>query len=121
MKFLLDMPLSPHIAAWLNDRGHDAVHASTIGLGRASDRELLERAVSEGRIVITADTDFPQLMALSRATLPGIILFRGGNYTSKEIQELLKQGLEAAPEDLFARSICTIDRKRIRHRPLPLR
>ena len=38
MKFLLDMPVSPRIVEWLNGRGHDAVHASAVGLDRAADR-----------------------------------------------------------------------------------
>ena len=33
MKFLVDMPLSPSLARWLRERGHDAVHAFEVGLG----------------------------------------------------------------------------------------
>ena len=32
MRFLVDMPLSPALAVWLVERGHDAVHAAAIGL-----------------------------------------------------------------------------------------
>jgi len=79
MKFLLDMPVSPLTATWLRERGHDAVHASLLELDSAPDRELLDRAANEGRIVVTADTDFPRLLALPNEIAPGVILFRGGD------------------------------------------
>jgi len=121
MKFLLDMPLSPLTAEWLTERGHDAVHAFSLGLDRAPDRELLARAASEGRVVVTADTDFPHLLALSGETAPGIILFRGGDYTQEEIERLLARVLDAVPERTLTQSICVVDRRRIRCRPLPIR
>jgi hypothetical protein len=34
MRFLVDMPLSPVLAQWLSDKGHDAVHAAQRGLER---------------------------------------------------------------------------------------
>ena len=47
MRFLIDMPLSPTMTAWLNEQGHDAVHASALGLNRAPDPVILARARSE--------------------------------------------------------------------------
>jgi predicted nuclease of predicted toxin-antitoxin system len=120
MRFLLDMPVSPGLADWLAAQGHDALHAATAGLQRASDRELLRRAADEGRLIVTADTDFPQLLALSAEATPGIILFRGGNYTAAEMRQLLQRVLQSVPEQTLARSICVVDRSRIRCRPLPL-
>ncbi len=37
MKFLVDMPVSPEIVRWLTENGHDAVHASEIGLHIAKE------------------------------------------------------------------------------------
>jgi hypothetical protein len=45
---------------------------------RSQDSEILERARAEDRIVITADLDYPRLLALLKADRPGVILFRGG-------------------------------------------
>ena len=120
MKFLVDMPVSPRVAAWLTEQGHDAVHAADQGLAQATDRELLDRAVQEKRIVITADTDFPQLLALSRSTTPGIILFRGGEYSAAEMTDLLRKVLDTASADDLAASICVVDRRRVRFRRLPV-
>ncbi len=121
MRLLLDMPVSPRLEAWLVSRGHDAVHATSRGLDRATDEELLDLAVAEGRVIVTADTDFPQLLALSRQASPGVILFRGGNHSAAEMQGLLERVLAAVPEATLAVSICVVDQLGIRCRKLPTR
>lgn len=40
LKFLIDMPLSPSLAKWLANRGHDAVHAAAIHLEQAPDTAI---------------------------------------------------------------------------------
>jgi predicted nuclease of predicted toxin-antitoxin system len=121
MRFLIDMPVSPRIAVWLNEQEHDAVHAAEIGLGQATDHELLDRAIRDDRIIVTADTDFPQLLALARARTPGIILFRRGDYSAAEMIELLHRVLQTASGEDLALSICVVDHQRVRYRRLPIR
>jgi predicted nuclease of predicted toxin-antitoxin system len=70
VKFLIDMPLSPSVAAWLAEKGHDAVHATHLGLHRASDSEIMARAGHEGRTIVTADLGYPRLLAVARASEP---------------------------------------------------
>ena len=60
MKFLIDMPVTPEAVLHLRAAGHDAAHACAIGLARATDVQMLEAARREGRIVITADLDYPR-------------------------------------------------------------
>ena len=72
------MPLSPGLAAWLVDRGHDATHAADLGLARETDAVIMARAKQEGRTDITVDLDYPRLLALAEATEPSVILFREG-------------------------------------------
>ena len=120
MKFLVDMPVSPRVAEWLREQGHDAVHAAELGLFRAPDHELIARAVGEDRVIITADTDFPQLLALSRDRAPGVVLFRGGEYTATEMVALLRRVLDATPSEILRQAICVVDRQRIRYRRLPI-
>ncbi len=120
MRFLLDMPVSAALLRVLAARGHEGVHAHQIGKDRAPDTELLEIARSQGRVVITADLDFPRLLALSMAEGPGIVLFRGGNYSDTEMCLLLEEVLDRVPVDLLRSSICVVDRKRVRVTRLPL-
>lgn len=64
-EFLVDESLQRHVADLLVDNGHDAVHVSDIGLRGAPDETVLAAADEDSRILITADTDFGTLLALS--------------------------------------------------------
>jgi predicted nuclease of predicted toxin-antitoxin system len=120
VKFLVDMPLSPLLAAWLKAKGHDAVHAIHLAMGRAPDSDILEHARIDQRIVITADLDYPRLLAITRAEGPGLILLRGGNYSDQETLEGMNRVLETITPENLANSIVVIEKQKIRRRPLPL-
>lgn len=120
MKFLLDMPVSSALLDILEAHGHEGVHAHQIGRGRASDAELPDIARRENRVIITADLDFARLLALSMAEGPGLILFRGGNYSDREMCDLLAGVLGRVPSELLDRSICVVDTKHVRVTALPL-
>lgn len=120
MKFLVDMPLSPALAAWLVQQDHDALHALQAGLDRSSDEVILGRARNEKRVIITADLDYPRLLALAQAEGPGLILFRGGNYGEQEAIERLTRVLETIPNEELPNSIVVVEKGRIRRRRLPL-
>lgn len=120
MKFLIDMPVTPDAGPHLRAAGHDAIHAIDLGLARSSDNELLAVARREGRIVITADLDYPRLIALQQADRPGVILFRGGAYSDREMLALLDRVLARASTLDLDHSIVVVDRTRIRRRALPI-
>jgi len=51
----------------LIDAGHDAVHAGDRGLLGAPDDAVIRAALAESRTVVSADTDFGELLAASGA------------------------------------------------------
>ena len=120
MKFLGDMPLSPGLADWLRQEGHDAIHAGDIGMHRASDTEILERAKREGRTLVTADLDHPRLLALAQATEPSLVLFRNGDWSEADVVRRMKDVLDALPESELRTSIVVVDHTSIRRRRLPI-
>jgi predicted nuclease of predicted toxin-antitoxin system len=120
MNVLLDMPVSRSLLGVLEAHGHEGVRAHEIVLDHAADREVLAVARRENRVVITADLDFPRLLALSSAEGPGLILFRGGNYSDAEMRDLLDRVLTEVPTEILETSICVVDRKRIRYTRFPL-
>jgi uncharacterized protein (DUF433 family) len=65
LKFLVDMPVTPLTVTHLRAIGHGAVHAHEIGLA-----QLLDAARREERITVTADLDYPRLLALHQASRP---------------------------------------------------
>jgi len=119
--FLIDMPLSPLLVPWLSERGHDAVHASRIGLSFAPDDAILARARDEGRIIITADLDFPQLLALSGAASPGVVLFRGGTFSEAQVRAMLEWLLTTRDPASLENAVTVVEPGRIRVTRLPLR
>ena len=120
MKFLVDMPVTPQAVPYLQDKGHDAVHASAVGLSSRPDSEILDRARAEGRIVVTSDLDYPRLLAFLKADNPGVILFRGGSYSDAEMLALLDRVLGQGAELDLEHSITVVDQHRVRRRTLPI-
>ncbi len=95
MRFLVDMPVTPHAVEHLRRLGHEATHAAVVGLATVSDAEILEAARREARVVVTADLDYPRLLALEGAEGPAVILrsadatltvFRGFDGISRDTQ-----------------------------------
>lgn len=121
MKFLIDMPLSPDLVQWLQHRGHDAVHAAALGLDRAPDTEIIARALLESRTIVTADLDYPRLLAITQASAPSLILFRDGEWSEADVRERFGAVLAALNEDDIRDSIVVVERDRIRRRRLPLK
>jgi predicted nuclease of predicted toxin-antitoxin system len=120
VRFFVDMPLSPELAQWLRAEGHDAVHASGLSMRRTPDSEILQFATRDGRVVITADLDFPRLLASVGSTGPGLILLRGGNYSEAESRDCLRRVLMSIAQAELPKSIVVVDRERIRRRWLPI-
>lgn len=124
MKFFIDQPVSPMLAAWLRSAeggSHDAVHARERGLSRASDTELFALAVAESRILVTADLDFARIIALSGQDGPGLVLFRAGNSTDTQMLSLLRRVLAETTPQSLPHSVVVIDEYTMRISTLPIR
>jgi predicted nuclease of predicted toxin-antitoxin system len=120
MKFLVDMPLSPALAAWLRDRGHNAVHAADLGLHRAPDIDVMTCAKETNRTIVTADLDYPRLLALAQTTEPSLILFREGDWSDADVIARMGEILQALTAADIAQSIIVVERERVRRRRLPI-
>ena len=114
------MPLSPDLADWLRRQGHDAVHALALGMDRSADTEIMARAVGEIRTVVTADLDYPRLLALTGAPGPSLILFRGGDWSEAEVIARMSEILAGLSDADIGQSILVVERNRVRRRRLPI-
>ncbi|MBP7864329.1 MAG: DUF5615 family PIN-like protein [Acidobacteria bacterium] len=121
MRFLIDNALSPRLALLLSEAGHDSVHVRDLNLQNSADQTIFDLAALEGRILVSADTDFGTILAVLRSTMPSIILFRRESDRRPENQlALLTRNLPSITEHLVKGSIVVLEEKRIRIRSLPL-
>jgi predicted nuclease of predicted toxin-antitoxin system len=120
MRFLADMGISPRTIALLSTQGHDAVHLVEQGLERMADGDILAKARSEERVLLTVDLDFAQLLAISKVPLPSVILFRLGNPTREVLDARLLTILAECAEVLEAGVIISVSDDAYRVRLLPL-
>ena len=119
MRFLVDECLRARVAELLSDAGHDAVHVGVVGLLGRPDTEIMEFALRDDRVVISADTDFGELLARSQASLPSVILLRRNHDPGSQASAILA-ALPDISESLAVGSIVVITSDRLRVRDLPI-
>jgi len=120
MRLLVDMNLSPDWVPLLQSRGWEAIHWSTIGQGNEPDPDLLAWARVNGRVVLTQDLDFSQILYATKESGPSVVLLRMDNEFDVAARERVCAALHEARSALTDGALLTISRKRARLRRLPI-
>ena len=121
MKYLLDECLSARVGKSLREAGFDVVHAADLHLLGEVDDHVLLAAKRDGRVLISADTDFGELLAKSGDTLASVVLLCRAGKTPEEQSAVLVGNLPSIEPELKDGVFATIKDDRIRIRTLPLR
>ncbi|MFY8185295.1 MAG: DUF5615 family PIN-like protein [Bacteroidia bacterium] len=91
MKFIVDAQLPKSISDFLNSLGYDSIH--TIDLPQknyTTDKQIIELAEKEARVIITKDNDFLESYMLYRKP-PKLILIKTGNIKNSLLLELFEK------------------------------
>jgi predicted nuclease of predicted toxin-antitoxin system len=116
MKFLLDENLSHSHAERLSQNGFDATSVLGEGLGGASDEHVRAAAIANGRILVTLDGDFGNLMRFSPAGTPGVIWLRLSPPTESAITDALDRTIKALSTIDLTGKLALVDEDKIRIR-----
>jgi predicted nuclease of predicted toxin-antitoxin system len=94
VKLLLDENLSSTQAQWLREDGFDAVAITELGLSGAPDERVREVSIEQGRVLVTMDADFANILRFPPAGTPGVLRLRIHPPTEAAIREQLRVALE---------------------------
>ena len=119
MRFLADAGISPKTVDFLKELGHEAVHVRTLGLARAMDAELVERARADSSVVVTFDLDFGDILALGILDKPSVIICRLADERADSVNQRLARVLTERLSDLESGALILIEDTRYRVRRLP--
>jgi len=96
------------------------LHTGDIGLSNASDREIIEYARKEGRVVITLDADFHAILAVENAREPSVIRIRQEGLRGDALSELIEKIWPKIQTQLETGALVTVTEKSIRVRKIPI-
>jgi predicted nuclease of predicted toxin-antitoxin system len=89
VKLLVDENLSPRHALILREKGHDAIAVTEAGLSGESDERVRAFAMETGRVLITLDADFANILRFPPAGTPGIIRLKIHPPIEEAVRELI--------------------------------
>jgi predicted nuclease of predicted toxin-antitoxin system len=88
---------------------HDAVHLREEGLIRLPDPEIITKAAGEGRVVLTFDLDFGDILAAAQSETPSVIIFRLRNQAPATVNPRLFQVIGDCEAELAGGAIIIVE------------
>lgn len=120
-RIVLDQGLPATAVTILREARWDAIHVRDIGMHAATDNEILDYAARESRVVITLDRDFPQILALTSAARPSVVLIRQQRLRAADVAALLTSIWGENEAALDRGCVLKVGTRGTRIRPLPLK
>lgn len=114
MKFLVDVGVSKKVERWLAENGYDVKNVRDID-PKAKDSEILSLTVKDGRMVITMDKDFGELIYNSGKKHAGVLILRLEDANGEQKVEVVKKILHEYADKIENR-FCVFQDGRLRIR-----
>jgi predicted nuclease of predicted toxin-antitoxin system len=116
-KFLMDADMPRSSAAVIRSLGFDVEDVRDLGMRYARDQEIMDYALDTGRVVITRDLDYGEILRYQQH--PGAIIMRlPTGFVAKEVNDALSDFLSSAKNDVLRQAIIIVELGRYRRRPL---
>lgn len=121
MRLFLDQNLPAGLSSALQGTEFDVVDTRSLGMQRSDDEEIVDYAAAEGRIIVSADTDFGAILAARHSAEPSFVLLRRSQgLSAEETATVLASNLPAYEAELEAGAIVVITDEVVRVRRLPI-
>jgi predicted nuclease of predicted toxin-antitoxin system len=120
IRVLLDQGLPLSTAEQLRAMGWDAVHVAEIGMTRATDRAILAHGLNDDHAIITLDSDFHTLLALSNRHKPSVVRIRREGLRGAALANLLVSVWTSVGQAIVHGAMVTVTESNIRVRYLPI-
>lgn len=117
MKLLLDQDVYAVTARFLRSLGHDVIAAGEIGCSQSADSDLIIKAQEQGRILVTRDRDFGNLVFV-KGLNAGIIYLRVSPSTLLSVHKEIELVLKSYSEDDLKTAFVVVEHGRHRFRRL---
>lgn len=116
MQFKLDENLPPPAGDLLRSLGHDVMTVYDQGLQSRTDPEVLAACQGEGRILLSLDLDFSNILVFPPERYAGLIVLRLRKPGPKAVLSLLRRVVPHVDTVPVAGSLWIADEHRIRVR-----
>lgn len=113
MRFLLDSCISNFAVKELREAGLDVIWVPETGKDPGDDA-IMEKAYSEGRVLVTADKDFGELVFVFNKPHPAIV--RIVDIPARNQGKVLRRIIETHRRQIEKLALITVERFRIRVR-----
>jgi predicted nuclease of predicted toxin-antitoxin system len=114
VRLLADENVDGALVVWLRARGHDVRYAAE-DVRATPDNEVLKIATEEGRVVLTGDRDFGELVFRRKQVAVGLVLIRIQAESQEERLGLFRaHWAEVERRVVGAFVVVTADRLRVR-------
>lgn len=109
MKFIVDAQLPRSLAAFLREKGFDAIHTSDLPEGNDTrDAEINRLSIAEERVLISKDGDFYDSFTAKREPYK-LLHVRTGNTSNANLIDIFDKNLASILTELDERDVIEID------------
>lgn len=116
MRFKVDENLPGEIARLLNEAGYDAATVIDQHLQGASDAQVIAACQSEGRVLVTLDLGFADIVAYPPQRFPGFIVLRPYRQDKWNLVQIFTQVIPLLQTEVVKHQLWIVEEDRVRVR-----
>lgn len=104
LRFLADESCDSVVVRSLRASGYEVLAVSEY-MSRSDDRDLIEKAAREGRVLLTEDKDFGWLVYVSQVESAGVILIRYPGNARATLGKVIARLVQEREEEIIGKFI----------------